>query len=262
MGETAIRKATMSNPNADLVTSTSLAPAAHTEAALAQTFDQLGKAGGWWTADERVAIAEENRAAKTCSLCAERKAALSPYATKERNHDSRSTLSPNVIDVIHRISTDPGRLSQRWYEDAIGNGMRPEELVEITSIIGVVTISDTLSCALGLGQRPLPQPSKESAPPHRQTVSGTEIDRAWVPMVLPDSAEGMLKLMYDQLETSVGFVFNVARALTAVPEAVRDFFGAFIPNYTTHGPVRAGGLNRTQVELLASSTSDYNDCFY
>jgi hypothetical protein len=111
-----------------------------------------------------------------------------------------------------------------------------------------------------LSDRPLP-PAHEGDP-HRQTVTGTKIERAWVPMVEPGSAEGMLKLMYDNLQTNVGFVFNVARSLTAVPEAVRDFFSAFLPNYSTHGPVRAGGLNRTQVELLASSTSAWNDCFY
>ena len=55
---------------------------------------------------------------------------------------------------------------------------------------------------------------------------------------------------------------NVARALTAVPSALRGFFGAFLPNYNTHGEVPAGGLSRPQVELLASSTSALNDCFY
>jgi hypothetical protein len=81
-------------------------------------------------------------------------------------------------------------------------------------------------------------------------------------MVEPESAEGMLKLMYDELLAGAGFVFNVARALTSVPEAVRDFFSAFLPNYSTHGTVRSGGLDRMQVELLASSTSAWNDCFY
>jgi hypothetical protein len=139
-------------------------------------------------------------------------------------------------------------------------GICPEELVEITSIIGVVTIADTLARALSQPERAFP--TANPGEPHRQTVSGTKVERAWVPMVEPGSAEGMLKRMYDELETSVGFVFNVARSLTAVPEAVRDFFSAFLPNYSTHGPVASGGLNRTQVELLASSTSAWNDCFY
>ena len=237
-----------------------ISPADHTIAGLDQSFGQLGEAGGWWNAAQRIAIAEENRAAKKCTLCGERKNALSPYSVYDKKHESATTLPENVVDIIHRITTDPGRLSQRWYEDAISGGIRAEELVEITSIIGVVTLADTLARALSLPERELPEPSEGE--PHRQTVSGTRVDRAWVPMVVPESAEGMLKLVYDQVESAAGFVFNVARALTAVPEAVRDFFGAFMPNYSTHGEVRSGGLDRTQVELLASATSDYNDCFY
>jgi hypothetical protein len=245
-------------------TAASIAPAAHTKAGLDQAFGQLAKAGGWWTGSQRIAIAEEGRAARKCLLCGERKAALSPYSVSNsvsnQSHDSVSTLSAHTVDIIHRITTDPGRLSQRWYDEAISGGMRPEELVEITSIIGVVTVADTLSRALSLPERALPE--SLAGEPHRHPVSGTRIDRAWVPMVDPESAEGMLKMMYDRVESAAGFVFNVVRALTAVPEAVQDFFTAFMPNYGTHGDVAPGGLDRTQVELLASSTSDYNDCFY
>jgi len=81
-------------------------------------------------------------------------------------------------------------------------------------------------------------------------------------MIKPNHAEGFVKIMYEQVEDAAGFVFNVVRALTAVPEALRDFFGAFLPNYSTHGPVRPGELSRSQVELLATSTSAYNECFY
>jgi len=239
-----------------------LEPAAHTSAALDQTWNQLGRAGGWWTAEERIAIASESRAARECRFCAERREALSPYAV-EGAHDSKgSILSAPMIDVIHRITTDPGRLAERWYRELTDAGMSAEELVEITSIIGVVTIGDTLARALGQPDRALPSLSPDPGEPHRQTVAGAITARAWVPMVEPDQAEGMQKLMYEQVESAAGFVFNVARSLTAVPEAVRDFFGTFLPNYSTHGAVRPGGLNRTQVELLASSTSAWNDCFY
>ena len=40
------------------------------------------------------------------------------------------------------------------------------------------------------------------------------------------------------------------------------FFGVFLPNYSTHGDLEPGGLSRPQMELLASSTSYANDCFY
>ena len=237
-----------------------LQPAAHTSAGLAQAWDQLGRAGGWYTGSERVAIARQTRVARECGLCAERKAALSPYAVSGEHADDSGPLSGPTVDVIHRIATDPGRLSKRWYVELTDAGMRAEELVEITSIVGLTTIADTLARALSRPERPLPAAQKGE--PHRRTVSGTTIERAWVPMVEPESAEGMVKMMYDNLQAEIGFVFNVARALTSVPEAVRDFFAAFLPNYATHGPVAPGGLDRSQVELLTSSTSAWNDCFY
>ena len=237
-----------------------LSPGEHTKAGLDQAWAQLGQAGGWFDGHERIAIAAQARAARQCGFCADRKAALSPYAVKGEHDGSETDLSNLAIDTIHRIATDPGRLSERWYGELTDAGMSPEELVEITSIVGVVTIADTLARALSQPERPLP--TRGDGEPHRQSVAGMSVERGWVPMVEPESAEGMLKLMYDELLSGAGFVFNVARALTSVPEAVRDFFSAFLPNYSTHGPVRPGGLDRTQVELLASSTSAWNDCFY
>lgn len=237
-----------------------LTPAEHTTAGLDQAWDQLGRAAGWFEGHERISIAAEARTARECGICAERKAALSPYAVAGEHVTSRNDLTPLVVDTIHRITTDPGRLAERWFDELIKSGMRPEELVEITSIIGIVTIADTLSRALSQPERALPD--AHDGEPHRQIATGTTTERGWVPMVELESAEGMLKLLYDEVLASAGFVFNVARALTAVPEAVRDFFTAFLPNYSTHGDVRSGGLDRVQVELLASSTSAWNDCFY
>ncbi len=237
-----------------------LSPGEHTKAGLDQAWAQLGQAGGWFDGQERIAIAAQARAARQCRFCTDRKAALSPYAVEGNHDESETGLSNLAIDTIHRIATDPGRLSERWYGELADAGMSPEELVEITSIVGVVTIADTLARALSQPEPPLP--TRGDGEPHRQSVAGMTVERGWVPMVEPESAEGMLKLMYDELLSGAGFVFNVARALTSVPEAVRDFFSAFLPNYSTHGPVRPGGLDRTQVELLASSTSAWNDCFY
>jgi hypothetical protein len=170
------------------------------------------------------------------------------------------TLSAAASAAIHRIATDPGRLSRNWWENARASGLAAEELVEITSIVGVTTIADTLARALSIPLRPLPQPRPGS--PERQPVRGATLERSWAPMVEPEAAEGPIKALYDVVESAAGFVFNVARALSSVPLACQDFFAAFFPNYSTHGPPRPGGLNRVQVEMLASTTSAYNDCFY
>jgi len=254
----------------------SLEPADHTAAGLDQAFQQLACAGGWFSGAQRIAIARETRSARECALCAERKAALSPYSSSDSSvtkssekcthtlrpvgSESGVALSAAAIDAIHRITTDPGRLSKQWYDETQAAGLAPEELVEMTSVIAVTTIADTLARALSQPQRTLPAPV--AGKPRRRSVRGATVERGWVPMVDPESAEGLTKAMYETVESAAGFVFNVARALTSVPEALRDFFSAFFPNYSTHGPVRPGGLDRGQVELLASSTSAYNDCFY
>jgi hypothetical protein len=120
-----------------------------------------------------------------------------------------------------------------------------------------------MSRALSLDARALPDASGTAADqPHRTVQNGLTLERGWAPRVEPDSAEGRTKVMYESVLAAAGFVFNVARSLSSVPEAIRDFFAAFFPNYSTHGAPRPGGLNRTQLELLASTTSAYNDCFY
>ena len=241
----------------------SLEPAAHTIAGLDQAFSELGRAGGWFSGAQRIAIACEARNARTCRPCADRKSALSPYSVESAHTTSvaASELLPApTLDAIHRITTDPGRLSQRWYDELRGAGIEPEEVVEMTSIIAVTAIADTLARALSQTERALP--SAEAGEPTRRSLQAANLERGWVPMVEPDAAEGVTKAMYESVQAAAGFVFNVARALTSVPEALRDFFAAFFPNYSTHGPVRPGGLSRVQVELLASSTSAYNDCFY
>ena len=51
-----------------------------------ETWRRIAAPGTWWTGAERVAMAAEVRRARRCALCAERKAALSPFAVEGR-HD-------------------------------------------------------------------------------------------------------------------------------------------------------------------------------
>lgn len=246
----------------------SIAPLAHTEEGLRQAWGEMGRAGGWFSGASRIAIAEAAREATGCDFCHARKSALSPLAVLGEHIGASTTaqvgaateLPAVLVDAIHRIATDPGRLSQAWYDELISAGVVAEELVEATSIVGLVRISDSLSRALGREIRTLPV--AEPGEPKRAKVSGTSVGGGWLPMVDPEKAVGPVAVMYARAEAGAGFISNVARALTSVPEAIRDFFAAFLPNYQISGPVADGGLNRTQVELLASTTSAWNDCFY
>jgi len=227
---------------------------------LAAEWQRFARPGTWWSGAERLAIAREARAARHCGLCAERRAALSPGSVSG-HHDGNGELPQAVVDAIHRIATDPGRLSSSWYASLANAGVTPERHVELTGLLGILTLGDSLARACGvpvvaLPARPLPGEPGRVRPPD------AEVDDAWVPMVVPERAEGVVKLLYDMVEKGAGFVFNVARALTLVPEELGGFFGCFVVSYTTHGAAPEGGLGRPQMELLAASVSSLNDCFY
>ena len=80
--------------------------AAHTRA-----WERLGRPGTWWDGGQRAAIAAETRHAPSCALCRRRQEALSPAAI-EGKHDSLGVLPEIVVEVVHRVRTDPARLSE------------------------------------------------------------------------------------------------------------------------------------------------------
>ena len=52
---------------------------------------RIAEPGTWWSGEQRVAIAAETRNALSCSLCRDRKAALSPNAV-EGEHERLGVL--------------------------------------------------------------------------------------------------------------------------------------------------------------------------
>src|SRR6059036_2052732 len=99
-------------------------------------WEHVAAPGAWWTGAERVAIAAESRHAVGCGLCRERKEALSPGAVRGE-HDTYGELPTLVVDVIHRVRTDAGRLTRDWFEGVIAAGLTAAEYVEL---VGVVTM--------------------------------------------------------------------------------------------------------------------------
>lgn len=230
-----------------------------TAEALAAQWPSLAAPGDWWTGAERVSLIEETRNARSCVLCAERKDAVSPYAVA-RSHEGNGVLPAAAVDAVHRVSTDPGRLSSRWFEECQQAGLEAAAVVELGGLVSTVQLADTL--AIALDQELLPVPEAQAGEPTRTLPAGLSIRGGWAPMVEPEQAEGVYKTFFENLERRAGFVYNVVRALSASPTAWSGFFQTFLPNYATDGPMPEGGLTRVQVELLASSTSAFNDCFY
>jgi hypothetical protein len=113
----------------------------------ARAWARIGRPGTWWDGAGRIAIAAETRHAPSCALCRRRKEALSPAAI-EGNHDSLAALPEVVVELVHRVRTDPGRLSERWLRGVIAAGLSEEQYVEAVSIVAHVVAIDTMARGL------------------------------------------------------------------------------------------------------------------
>jgi len=225
-------------------------------AAHRRAWRRLSHPGTWWTGHQRVAIAAETRKAQSCSLCRERRAAVSPFAI-EGEHDSLGTLSEPIVDVIHRIGTDPGRLTQSWYQQVLTSGVSDAAYVEIVSVVATVVAVDTFARGIGIPAPALPDPV--GGEPSRTRPASAKLDVAWVPMI---GAEGPEADLYG----SGTLIPNIGRALSLVPGEARAFFDLSTAHYFSLNELmdvtKGRAISRPQIELIAARVSALNQCFY
>ncbi|TNF85829.1 MAG: hypothetical protein EP301_09915 [Gammaproteobacteria bacterium] len=207
----------------------------------------IARPGPSWTGAERRSMVESARAATGCSLCAARKAALSPgHVTGE--HDDPTDLPGVVADAIHRIRTDPGRLTRSWF-DEVTAAIGPAAYVELVSVVNTSVIMDTLHAAL---DQPLPAlPQAEAGEPTGAATGDVVHEGAWVPIT---------RAPRDMADTGLPAVPNILRAMGLVPDAVALFFSTFRPHYALKDIHLS--ISQTQAELVASRVSAWNECFY
>jgi hypothetical protein len=225
-----------------------------------RAWERLARPGSWWTGAERVAIAAETRNARACALCLERREALSPEAVRGE-HDRRGGLPPAAVEAIHRIATDPGRLSRRWCQRVLADGLSDGHYVELVGVLVTVLSIDAFHRGLGLDPEPLPEPV--AGEPTRYRPARAADEGAYVPMLPVGGARG------DEADLwQAPRVGNVIRALSLVPDAVRDLADLaasyYLPVAQVANPAASGGraIDRSQIELLAGRVSALNECFY
>jgi hypothetical protein len=222
---------------------------------------RLASPGAWWTGAERVAIAAEVRQARYCRLCQARRQALTPAAV-EGEHEHHGTLPATAVEVIHRVVTDPGRLSRKWYKDILTAGLSAEQYVEIIGTLVALVSIDSFCHGIGVPLHPLPEP-QPGAPSYYRPPGAVQTEDAWVPMIPADRATGAEADLYG----GQAVVGNVVRALSLVPDEVRTLYDLSAAHYLPMGQVRdpsasAGALNRMQIELIAGRVSALRQCFY
>ena len=222
---------------------------------------ELGNTGSWWNARERIAIIAQTRAADRCDLCIKKKAALSPDAVEEQ-HDAVGLLSAGVIDIIHRVATDPGRLSNEWLSRVLAEGLSEPAYVELIAVVAKAILVDRLCDGLGIAPPALPSPH-EGLKPDKALPAGLRTKGAWVATVDPEHAEGELVDYFEQIGRVAGGA-RIMRAISLVPSEQISFTKTLRSLYTDDlmSLDNHKALLRPQMELIAATVSAANECFY
>ncbi len=77
------------------------------------------------------------------------------------------------VELIHKLVTDPGRISRSWMQALLAAGMTDVEYVEIGGLVSAVLVVDTFHAAMGLPLRALPEPEAGAAyGPRPMSTSG------------------------------------------------------------------------------------------
>lgn len=221
-------------------------------------WQRLASPGTWWTGQERLAIGAEVRHASACALCRRGKGALSPYAVGG-SHETPGHLSTAMVEIVHRLTTDAGRLTKTWLRSMLDAGVSEEQYVETVGVVAMITALDTFDLALGLPRRTLP--AARPGAPNRQRPAGARRDLAWVMTVAPEALTPGDTNPYAHGDK------NIHRALSLVPREVLNFFDLDIELYLRDHQIRDfdhefRALSHGQIELLAGRVSAINGCYY
>lgn len=224
-------------------------------------WERLGQPGTWLTGAERTIIAAEARNAAGCKLCQDRKTALSPGSVSGA-HDHLGALSELEVEQIHRIFTDPGRLTRAWYQDLLDGGVEEERYVEAVGVIVTVVTLDTFN--KGLGMAPWPLPVAQAGEPSRIRPAAAKRQMAWVSTLAPKDVFGTVD---EDLYGGATEAAHIVQALSLVPPEKQSFFGLVDQQYMLgtqmydfENEIRA--ISHAQIELVAGRVSAINQCVY
>ena len=220
----------------------------------------IAEPGCWWRGEDRIAFVTEARNARFCEACRRRREALSPNGDFGP-HLSTTHLPDIVVDTVHRVTTDPARLSRGWLDGVNAAGVSDEQYVELLGVVVAAISIDAFHRALGLPLAPLPAPAAGSPSGYRPP--GAADSGAWVQTVQPEHAGESEADLYPGGRTG-----NVISAMSLVPDSVRMLLRLSRAHYLPIECILQPGnnadraLSRCQIELLAGRVSSLSECFY
>jgi len=215
------------------------------ESAVDQAIESFGLAGDWLTAEQRIEAWQQVRDARTNELDRARASAISPNAV-EGAHEPAGSLSAPAVEVLHRIASDPGRLTRSWANEMIAE-LGEETYVELVGLAAKASALDMFFWALHGEDAPLPTASIAAEPARDRPDDVGEVG-AWV------------------AQTTAVTMANVSRSLSLVPVTNAAWIALVQAMYSRGAQFvemewdRA--LSRPQVELVAARTTAENECFY
>ena len=195
----------------------------------------IGEPGCWWRGEDRIAFVAEARNARACAACRKRREALSPKADCGP-HNATTHRPDAVVDAVHRVTTDPARLSRSWLDGLNAAGVTDEQYVELLGVVVAAISIDAFHRALGLPPKRLPTPTAGSPSGYRP--SGAADSGAWVPTVQPEQAGEAEADLYPGGRTG-----NVISALSLVPDSVRMLLRLSDAHYLPLGSIRTPNDN-------------------
>jgi hypothetical protein len=220
------------------------APEASIRDAQRSAIDAIAGPGDWLTGEQRLEAWRHARNAESNELDRRRRQALSPNAVADA-HAATELLSAAAIDVVHRLASDPGRLTRAWADPLI-EALGEETYTELVGVVATTSVIDRFHDALG-EERPALPPVRHGEPT-RQRPDGMGDVGAWV-----SQATGST-------------VANVSRTLSLVPGTNASWRELVTTHYSRGAEfmdaVWSRPLTRPQVELVASRTTTWNECFY
>lgn len=217
------------------------------EEAHARAWRAIASPGTWLTGARRLQVAAEVRRSEGCAVC-----------------DAGGLHETAELELVHCLAREPGRTSEAWARSLLGTaeakGLSEGEYVETVGLVAMVKMMDAFHLGLGRELSPLPEPIEGE--PTRYRPPGAKVGAAWLPIVEPPDVTPDDGPMYPS--PKAGYIY---RALSSVPQSMRDYWALANPHYLPGEYVYAfdrslRAITRPQMELLASRVSAMHQCAY
>ena len=210
-------------------------------AAFDDTWADLADGGTWWTSVEQVALAEIARAA-----FGERFSPPWMRPDTDKAVSAATSLDPAAAKAVVTLAADARSIDREWAADIVER-VGDAAYVELVAIAATMAAVDAFAEAIGTALSPLPPAERDVAAPSRIRPDGMGEAGAYVEMQVPWSDA------------------NVARALTLSPTGNRLYRRVGVALYHEGQFLDLEWnrpISRPQAELIATTVSAANECFY